>query len=112
MVPDLDPHYLGLDQNKTVERRSGGKRAKRGRVMDERVLTWTMKGDLFMNLKSIARAILWCSAVFAASAIFFTCLTFWRPDLDVWAGARAMTAMFALCAGTALAVEAADRRNL
>ena len=27
MVSDLDPHYLGLDQNKTVERRSGGPRA-------------------------------------------------------------------------------------
>lgn len=65
-----------------------------------------------MNLKSILTAVLSCCAVFAGSAIFFYCLTFWRPDLNVMAGARAMTAMFAFCAGTALAVETADRRNL
>lgn len=65
-----------------------------------------------MNLKHIFKAVLWCCAVFAASAIFFTFLTFWRPDLDVLAGARAMTVMFAFCAGTAVAVDAADRRNL
>lgn len=65
-----------------------------------------------MNWKSIGKAVLWCCAVFAASAIFFACLSIWWPDLDVWAGARAMAAMFAFCAGTALAVEAADQRNL
>ena len=65
-----------------------------------------------MNLKSIAKGFLYCCAVFAGAAIFFTCLTLWRPDLDVWAGARAMTVMFAFCAGTAVAVEAAERRNL
>lgn len=65
-----------------------------------------------MNLRSIGKGFLWCCAVWAASLIFFACFTIWRPDLNVLAGANAMTAMFAFCAGTALAVEAAERKNL
>ena len=64
-----------------------------------------------MNLRSIGKGFLYCCAVWAASVIFFACFTLWRPDLDVIAGANAMTMMFVFCAGTAVAVELADRRN-
>lgn len=53
-----------------------------------------------------------CFAVWAVSTLFFAFLEYFWPGLDVAAGARAMTAMFAFCAGTALAVEAAERKNL
>lgn len=65
-----------------------------------------------MNLKTILTGAGLCFAVWAASVIFFACFTIWRSDLDVIAGANAMTMMFVFCAGTAVAVEAADKRNL
>lgn len=65
-----------------------------------------------MKLKNALMGAGLCFAVWAASAIFFACFSLWRPDMDVIAGANSMAAMFALCAGTAVAVEAADRRNL
>lgn len=64
-----------------------------------------------MNLKHILMGAGLCFAVWAASALFFACFTLWRPDLDVIAGANAMTMMFVFCAGTAVAVDLADRRN-
>ena len=65
-----------------------------------------------MNLRNVLVGAGMCFAVWAASVIFFACFTIWRPDLDVIAGANAMTVMFAFCAGTAVAVEAADKKNL
>lgn len=64
-----------------------------------------------MNWKNVLVGVGLCFAVWAASALFFACFSFWRPDLDVIAGANAMTMMFVFCAGTALAVELADRKN-
>lgn len=65
-----------------------------------------------MKLISAVKGLCFCWAVWAVSVLFFALLAYWWPDLDVMAGAWSMTAMFALCAGTALAVEAADKRNL
>ena len=64
-----------------------------------------------MKLRSMLRAAGMCAAVWAASAILFVFLGVWSPGLDVIAGANAMTMMFLVCAGTAVAVEAADRMN-
>ena len=64
-----------------------------------------------MNRKDVLKGIGACMAVWILSAFFFAILSIWRPDMDVIAGANGMTMMFAFCAGTAVAVEIADRRN-
>ena len=53
-----------------------------------------------------------CFCVWGLSVLFFAFIAYWRPDLDVMAGAWSMTAMFAVCALTAVAVEGADKSNL
>ena len=65
-----------------------------------------------MMLIKVVKGICLCWAVWAASALFFAFLANWCPDLDVMAGAGSMTAMFAICALTAVAVEGADKSNL
>lgn len=65
-----------------------------------------------MMLIKVVKGICFCWAVWAVSVLFFAFLAFWWPDLDVMAGARAMTVMFAVCALTAVAVEGADKNNL
>lgn len=65
-----------------------------------------------MMLIKAVKGICLCWAVWAASVLFFSCLANWRPDLDVMAGAGSMTAMFAICALTAVAVGSADKSNL
>lgn len=52
-----------------------------------------------------------CFCVWAGSVLFFAFIQYWRPDLDVMAGAWSMTAMYAVCALTAAAVAFADRCN-
>lgn len=65
-----------------------------------------------MKLISAVKGLCFCWAVWAVSVLFFACLNFWWPDLDVMAGACSMTAMFAICGLTAYAVEGADKSNL
>ena len=64
-----------------------------------------------MMIINAVKAFCLCYVVWCVSVLFFACLTFWWPDLDVMAGARSMTAMFAVCSLTAVAVKAADQRN-
>lgn len=52
-----------------------------------------------------------CYFVWAVSVLFFAFIQYWRPDLDVMAGAWAMTIMYAVCALTAVAVSITDRLN-
>lgn len=52
-----------------------------------------------------------CYCVWAISVLFFAFISFWRPDLDVMAGAGAMTIMYTVCALTAVAVSITDRHN-
>ena len=65
-----------------------------------------------MKLISAVKGLCFCWSVWAVSVLFFACLQNWWPDLDVMAGAWAMTAMFAVCALTAVAVKGADKSNL
>lgn len=52
-----------------------------------------------------------CFFVWALSVLFFAFVAYWRPDLDVMAGAWAMTIMYTVCALTAVAVSFTDRLN-
>lgn len=52
-----------------------------------------------------------CFCVWSLSVLFFAFIAYWRPDLDVMAGAGAMTIMYTVCALTAVAVSVTDRHN-
>ena len=63
-------------------------------------------------LNNFKTSLLAYMATWIASAFLFTLISVIRPDLDVVAGANAMTAMFVICDLTAWAVTKSDEKNL
>lgn len=63
------------------------------------------------RITNAVRFVASCCLVWASSTALFALIALGRPDLDVLAGAGAMTIMYLVCALTAVAVSAADQRN-